>query len=279
MRIPNPLNASHQRVLKFKGFSNFRDLGGYVSARGAQVKWGVLYRSGHLAKMKFADLKRFKSLDVHTVIDFRSDLEREKDPNRLPALNNIKTLSLPILDPSTSAWAKELRAAIQNKNFQNFDPSEKMREWYQVLAVENVDQYKCFIHAVLKAQGAPVLWHCTAGKDRTGLAAAILLQLLDVQHDTVVKDYLLSAKYADQRRTLILLLRLTRGKEVAKNIQTFMRVEKEWINAAFRTIDHHWGSFETYSHDALGLSGEQINQLRHNLLESVAPTNLPTIDC
>jgi len=261
------LNTSHQRVLKFKGFSNFRDLGGYAAADGAQVKWGVLYRSGNLAKAKSVDLKRLESLNIHTVIDFRSDLEREKDPNRLPASNNIKTRSLPILDPSTSSWSKELRAAIQTNKLQYFDPLEKMGEWYQVLAVENVDQYKCFIHAVLKAQGAPVLWHCTAGKDRAGLAAAILLRLLGVYQDVVVKDYLLSAKYADQRKSLILLLRLTRGKEVAENVQMFMRVQKEWIEAAFRAIDLHWGSFETYSHDALELSGEQINQLRHNLLE------------
>jgi len=116
------------------------------------------------------------------------------------------------------------------------------------------------------------------GKDRAGLAAAILLRLLGVQHDAMVKDYLLSAKYADQRRSLIMLLRLTRGKEVAENVQTFMRVQKEWIEAAFRTIDLHWGSFETYSHDALKLSGEQINQLRDNLLDGEVHINLPTVD-
>jgi protein-tyrosine phosphatase len=272
------LNTSYQRVLKFKGFSNFRDLGGYAATDGAQVKWGVLYRSGNLAKAKSADLKRLESLDIHTVIDFRSDLEREKTPNRLPDPNNIKTLSIPILEPSNSSWAKELRVAIQTKNIRNFDSSAKMGEWYQYLAVENVDQYKCFIHAVFKAQGAPVLWHCTAGKDRTGLAAAILLRLLGVQQDVVVKDYLLSANYADQRRSLILLLRLTRGKAVADTIQTFMIVQKEWIEAAFRAIELHWGSFETYSQEALELSGEQINQFRHNLLDGEVHTNLPTVD-
>lgn len=270
MRIlqkPNPLNTNHQRVLTFKGFSNFRDLGGYAAAGGAQVKWGTLYRSGHLARVKSADLRLFKSLGIHTVIDFRSDQEREKDPNRLPDSNNFKTLSLPILDPSTSSWAKELRAAIQTKKFHNFDPSSKMAEWYQVLAVENVDQYKRFIHAVLNAQGAPVLWHCTAGKDRTGFATAILLRLLGVQQDVVVKDYLLSVKYADQRKSLILLLRLIRGREAAEIVKTFMIVQKEWIGVAFHSIECQWGSFETYSREALKLSGEQINRLRHNLLD------------
>jgi protein-tyrosine phosphatase len=263
--------TSHQRVIKFRGFSNFRDLGGYPADGDARVKWGALYRSGHLAKVKSSDLRRFKRLSIDTIIDFRSDAEREKDPNRLPDSLNLKTLSIPILDPSTSSWAEELKAAIQNREFQDFDPSEKMREWYQELAVGHVIPYRQFIHGVLNAQGAPVLWHCTAGKDRTGFAAAILLRILGVSQDIVEEDYLLSAKYADQRKALIWMLRLSRGKEAAETIQTFFQVKKEWIEAAFQAIDAHWGDFETYSYEALGLSESQVSQLRDQLLDG--PTN------
>jgi protein-tyrosine phosphatase len=261
------MNTSHHRIIKFRGFSNFRDLGGYPAEGGNQVKWGALYRSGHLAKMKPIDLKRFKRLGIDTIIDFRSDPEREKDPNRLPDSLNLKTLSIPILDPSTSSWAEDLKTAIQNREYQDFDASEKMREWYQDLAVGHVGQYRQFIHGVLNAQGAPVLWHCTAGKDRTGIAAAILLRILGVRQDVVEEDYLLSAKYADQRRSLIWLLRFSRGKEAAETVQTFFQVQKEWIKAAFQAIDDHWGDFENYSHEAIGLSESQIHQLRGQLLE------------
>ena len=272
------MNTDHHRVIKFRGFSNFRDLGGYHADGGAQVKWGVLYRSGHLAKMKPTDLRRFQRLGIETIIDFRSDQEREKDPNRLPDSLNLNLLSIPILDPSTSSWAEELRTAIQTREFLGFDPSKKMRTWYQELAVGHVDQYRRFIQAVLGAQGAPVLWHCTAGKDRTGFAAAILLRLLGVQQESIEKDYLLSARYADQRRALIWMLRLTRGKEAAEIVQTFLRVYREWIKAAFHAIDAHWGNFETYSQEALRLSASQISQLRHNLLEHAIHTNLSSND-
>jgi len=268
------MNANHQRIIKFRGFSNFRDLGGYSAEAGTQVKWGVLYRSGHLAKMKSSDLRRFERLGIDTIIDFRSDQEREKEPNRLPDSLNLKKISLPILDPSTSSWGEELRTAIQTREFQDFDASEKMREWYQELAVGHVDQYKRFVHAVLSAQGASVLWHCSAGKDRTGFAAAILLRVLGVKQDTVEKDYLLSAKYADQRKPLIWILRLARGKEAAEVIQTFFQVQREWIKAAFQAIDAHWGNFETYSHEALGLSANQISQLRDHLLENTIHTSV-----
>jgi protein-tyrosine phosphatase len=272
------MNTSHQRVIKFRGFSNFRDLGGYPVDGDAQVKWGVLYRSGHLAKMKSSDLTRFKQLGIDTIIDFRSDPEREKDPNRLPDSLNLKTLSIPILDPSTSSWAAELRTAIQNREYQDFDPSEKMREWYQELAVGHVGQYRQFIHGVLNAQGAPVLWHCTAGKDRTGFAAAILLRILGVKQEIVEEDYMLSAKYADQRKALIWMLRLSRGKEAAKIIQTLFQVQKQWIEAAFQAIDVQWGDFKTYSHEALGLSTSQVDQLRDSLLEHVIDTIISSSD-
>ena len=261
------MNTSHQRVIKFRGFSNFRDLRGYAADGDARVKWGVLYRSGHLAKMNSSDLRRFKQLGIETIIDFRSDPERDKDPNRLPDSLNFKTLSIPILDPSTSSWAEDLKMAIQNREFQDFDASEKMREWYQELAVGHVIPYRQFIQGVLNAQGAPVLWHCTAGKDRTGFAAAILLRILGVSQDIVEDDYLLSAKYADQRRALIWMLRLSRGKEAAETIQTFFQVQKEWIRAAFQAINAHWGDFESYSYEALGLTESQVSQLRDQLLE------------
>ena len=142
-----------------------------------------------------------------------------------------------------------------------------MRGWYQELAVGHVIPYRQFIQGVLNAQGAPVLWHCTAGKDRTGFAAAILLRILGVSQDIVEDDYLLSAKYADQRKVLIWMLRLSRGKEAAETIQTFFQVQKEWIRAAFQAINAHWGDFESYSYEALGLTASQVSQLRDQLLE------------
>jgi protein-tyrosine phosphatase len=261
-------NNGHQRVVAFKGASNFRDLGGYSTESGSSVKWGVLYRSGHLAKMKSVDLKRFAALNIHTLIDFRSDQEREKDPNRLPFSQDINIISLPILNPFDASWAQELRVAIESKNLQSFDPSQEMLDFYRSFVIENTDQYKKFIHAVLGAQGKPVLWHCTAGKDRTGFAAALLLRTLGVQHDIVVEDYLMSTEYVNRRKPLLFMLHLTRGKLFADSIQALMLVQKEWIETAFKSIDESWGSFGRYCHEALELSGEQINKLRHSLLDN-----------
>jgi protein tyrosine/serine phosphatase len=94
---------------------------------------------------------------------------------------------------------------------------------------------------------------------------------LGVRQNIVEEDYLLSAKFTEKRKTLIWMLRLSRGKEAAETVQTFFQVQKEWIKAAFQAIDTRWGNFETYSYDALGLTASQISQLKDQLLEG--PTN------
>jgi protein-tyrosine phosphatase len=255
------------RVIPFRGAHNFRDLGGYPAADGKQVRWGALYRSGHLAKMRRSDQERLLSLGLHTLVDFRSEQEREKNPDRLPDMHSIKLVSLPVLDVLNDAMTEEIYARIDRKDFQGFDPDEKMKEMYRALAVDSVDQYRRFVSSVLEAGGRPVLWHCTAGKDRAGFAAAILLRLLGVDDDVVMDDYMLSARYADPNRNLIFLLRLTRGKEIAQIVASMLRVEREWLQTAFNSIDQQWGSFESYTEKALGLSQGDIDRLLGTLLE------------
>jgi protein-tyrosine phosphatase len=165
---------------------------------------------------------------------------------------------------------QELQEAAKTKNLQSFDPSEKMMGLYRSFVLENNHQFQGFIQAVLAAQGKPVLWHCVAGKDRTGFAAAILLRILGVPHQVVMQDYMLSAQYADRRKPLILMLRLIRGEEIADIIRTFYSVQKEWLQVAFQAIDDVWGSFEQYRLEALKVSQDQVYQLREFLLDGVA---------
>jgi protein-tyrosine phosphatase len=263
---PGPMNADCQRVLPFRGIANFRDLGGYPAADGKRVKWGILYRSGHLAKATSSDLNTLQALNIETVIDFRSAQEKEKEPDRLPNTGSIKTLALPMLDVVNEAMSKEIHAVVENKNYHDFDPDQKMMAMYQLIASEYAAEYQLFMQTILAAEGKPVLWHCTAGKDRTGFGAAILLRLLGVSHQVILEDYLLSNKYAAKRRSLILFLRLTKGKEIIKIAKKMMSVDKTWIQAAFHAVDQQWGSFENYAKEGLALSPADIAQLRATLL-------------
>ena len=260
------MNPHHRRVLPFRKVANFRDLGGYPAVDGQRVKWGLLYRSGHFANATRSDLNKLHALNIATMIDFRSALEKEQEPDRLPNGSSIQTLSLPMLDVVNEAMSKEIHAAVKNNNFQNFDPAEKMLQMYQLIAREHAAEYQKFIHTILSADGKPVLWHCTAGKDRTGFGAAILLRLLGVDDKLIIEDYLLSNQYVEKRWRLIIMLLVTRGREPIRILKKLMSVDETWIQAAFHAVDQQWGSFDRYAAEALNLTAADIAQLQATLL-------------
>jgi protein-tyrosine phosphatase len=256
----------YSRVLSFKGVSNFRDLGGYPTREGKQVKWGVLYRSGHLAKLRRAALRQFEQLQIHTLVDLRSDMERDKDPDRLPPSHSIRVRALPIFDEGNEAMVEEVKQRLKNNDFRGFDPDAIMVAAYRQFALRFSEQYRQFVHTVLEAGGAPVLWHCTAGKDRAGFAAALLLRILGVERRVAVQDYMLSAQYINRMMKLYILIWLTKGAKTARMLRSFVEVREHWIEAAFQAIDEHWGSFETYVEQALALSPRAVGQMRKSLL-------------
>ncbi len=268
--IPSTLPALQQadhRLLNFEGIANFRDLGGYPTTDGQQVKWGVLYRAATLAESSKADLVGLEQLNLATLIDFRSAAEKEKEPNRLPDPVGFQVVEIPTLDDGNKAMVGEIMARIESGDFDGFDPNALMLEANRQFASTFTPQFRQFMQTVLQANGASVAWHCSAGKDRTGFAAAILLRILGVPQDVVMQDYMASKQHAlDARRSQLLLLRVFKGAEAADKLTALMGVEEAWLNAAFEQIDASWGSFDNYVRDGLGLTETDVAQLRTTLL-------------
>ena len=259
--------ADH-RHLDFAGIYNFRDLGGYPTEDGSRVKWGVLYRSGTLHGASDADLEYLQQLGLHALVDFRSSAEKEAEPDHLPEQHDFSVVEIPTLDGGENSVAREIMARVENGDFSDFDPQEFMLEANRHFASNFTPQYREFLQVVTAAEGRPVLWHCSAGKDRAGFAAAILLRILGVPQDVVVRDYALSKQYSlAARRNQLLLLRLFKGKEAADKLTVIMGVEPEWLEAGFAEIDIQYGSFENYVREGLGLSNEDVAGLRSALLE------------
>jgi protein-tyrosine phosphatase len=265
--LPADQRAAH-RVLNFEGISNFRDLGGYPAVGGKQVKWGVLYRSATLADSTPADLQGLERLQLAALIDFRSAAEKQEEPNRLPEPAAFRVVEIPTLDEGNKALVGEIMERIESGNFDGFDPDQSMMTANRQFASEFTPQFRQFIHTVLEANGEPVLWHCSAGKDRTGFAAAILLRILGVPEDLVMRDYMASKQHAlDARRSQLMLLRIFKGKEAADKLSVMMGVEEDWLAAAFEEIDSTWGSFDVYATRGLQLDEDDIARLRLALLE------------
>jgi protein-tyrosine phosphatase len=263
---PAPEREAHRRVA-FAGAHNFRDLGGYPASAGRRVKWGLLYRSDNLSKLSKRDLQALNSLGLHRLIDFRADFEKSMAPNRLPGNSGFNVVELPVFD-SNNKLGQELRERFISGNLDGIDADQLLHEANRQFVTEFTPQYRAFVHEVLAAAGRPIAFHCTAGKDRTGFAAAILLRLLGVAEETIIADYLISKRYSLKSRSRdIMLARVMRGAHAATIITKLSSVEPGYLQTAFATIDQEYGSFDAYLTDGLGLSATDIETLRSTLLE------------
>ena len=223
-------------------------------------------RSGTLAHSSDADLEGLARLQLDTLIDFRSAAEKEEEPDRLPEPPGFRVVEIATLDDGNKMVAEIMRS-IETGDFGDMDPDGMMLDANRQFASEFTPQYREFARTVQATNGAPVLWHCSAGKDRAGFAAAILLRILGVPEDIVMQDYMASRDHAlEARRFQMMLLRLFEGQEAADKMAVFMGVEEAWLRAAFDEIDARWGSFDDYVRDGLGLSDADVEQLRNQLL-------------
>lgn len=262
-------NLKRRRVLKFRGVHNFRDLGGYVGADGKTVKWGVLFRSGNFTKASRKDQAKLLALGLTKVIDFRSEMERVQDPSRLPAALESEVVTIPILDEANKKLMKEMRVKVETRDFSmiDLDYNEFMRTTYVTLVTDFAGKFRTFFETLLANEGKPLVWHCTAGKDRTGISAAMLLKVLGVDEETIFDDYMLSRKHANARWPIVVLLFLRAGRQAARQMRGMSLVERNWIEKAFATIDEGWGNFETYRKEMLGLTDADVAKLQEWYLE------------
>lgn len=260
-------DQARKRHLPFSGVKNFRDLGGYQTVDGRTIRWRVLYRSDSLHKLTATDLKKLAGLSLDRIIDFRAEHELAKEPDRLPINTGPRAVYVPILDSSTEIW-RDSREQFVKDNLQNIDPAKYMIRTNIELATRFTTQMQKFISELMLTNGHPVLFHCAAGKDRTGFAAAILLRMLGVPQDVVMEDYLLSNRYylASYKRELV-LLQLMKGKNFAAVVKGFLEVRPAYLSAAFEAIDNQHGSFENYIRVGLGLIEKDIEHLKMFYLE------------
>ena len=167
------MSLAPERSLGFAGASNFRDLGGYAGAGGLPVRWRRLFRSDHLAGLTPKDAQQFQRLGVTRVFDFRGEQERAAVPYELPGV----TQHALTIEPTVVQRMKDLLDAGEA-----ITPERTvalMQQTYRGFVHDNADRFaELFAH--LLADDAPLVFHCTAGKDRTGFAAALILLALDV---------------------------------------------------------------------------------------------------
>jgi protein-tyrosine phosphatase len=256
-----------RRHVPLEGAHNFRDVGGYQTEDGRRVRWGLFYRSDDLSALTDADLAQLHGLGLKLVCDFRSPEEKAEEPDRLPAERTPELVELPIFDESFSPVA--FREKITSGTLGDTDLRRMLVEGNRMFATRYAPQYAAMFERLTQPDQLPALVHCTAGKDRTGFAAAVLLRTLGVPLETVYEDFLLTNHYTAREieRTLWMIRLVSMFRTDPEQVRPVLGVERAYLEAAFGAVDERYGSFDAYRRDALGLDDAETAAFRGLALE------------
>ncbi|MGP2442255.1 tyrosine-protein phosphatase [Streptomyces sp. JW3] len=242
------------RLIQLDGAVNFRDAGGYRTADGQWVKMGVVYRSDAWDKLTDADLAKLRRLGIDTDYDLRMTSERTAAPDRLPT--GVTYVSANVSGdangggyemPTTAAGAAQMM----------IDGEKSMVSGDTAKAAYST------VFGGIAADAEGSVYHCTAGKDRTGWASAALLTALGVDRATVMADYLASNDYRAEANAAALAALPAAQAAVYKPM---LDVRAEYLNSGFEEVEDAYGSFAAYEKQALGLDGKELRHLKSELL-------------
>lgn len=239
--------------MQVSGAPNFRHIGGYTGHAGRRVAARRIFRSDHLGALTAEDEMRIRALGLRRVLDLRGVNERAAAPC---VLASVTVHSLPI-EPTIVQVLSELVSAGHQ-----LTPNEvvaHMQHTYRRFVRNNTHRFaELFAH--LLASDEPTVFHCTAGKDRTGLAAALILRSLDVSEADVLRDYLLTNERLPP-------LEASRNGLDPSVLTVLSRVQPEFLQAAFEAIDADHGGFEAYLTEGLRVGRVERERLREMYLE------------
>ena len=253
------------RHIYFKKVVNFRDVGGLKTTQGRTVKWGKIFRSDNLSQLRTSEFNKFNGLNIKTVFDLRTPQEIEGKEDHLPA--NVTYVHAPsVLDHSD--LLSGMRSKVLNGEISDEESIKIMAEFYRGIVADNVPALKQLLQTIVNSD-EPILYHCSAGKDRTGITTALILSILKVDRQTIVKEYLLSDYYRRQKVEKMLakanIAKVVKPRIGVGVIQNFMSVDERYLNEAFTYIDTNYGGMDAFIKNQLGISDAQREQIIEKL--------------
>lgn len=252
------------------GVRNFRDVGGLPTVDGRRVRYGQLFRSGHLAHATQEDAEFLASLGLHTIFDFRNaaDMKLEGPDVELPGVRNV---NLPLTDPAHGSefWKMvrdgeidQLRSILGDGK-----AADRMVNSYRTIIKERTAEHSQVLHALVE-DSVPALMHCAAGKDRAGLSIAVALLALGVEREAILADYLESnAKHRRYKVHRSSSSASAYSPEVMELLSPLFDARAEYLAAAIETIEETWGGVDGYLEQGLRITPEQRERLRERLLD------------
>lgn len=239
-----------------QGAINFRQLGGYATQQGTHVKSGKLFRSGELSKLTDADVKLLADQHINHIVDFRSNQEVATAKDRLPA--GAVYLQLPAGSENVGNIMAMLPKLTTGDSL--------MTSFYSQTSHLKA-KYQPFFQELLKTpDNSALLFHCTAGKDRTGIGAAMLLYVLGVPGETIMTDYLASNDYrkAENDKMVAGMASMGIKEQAARDV---VSVKENYLQATYMAIVKQYGSMDNFVSKELGLTTADIALLRKKYTE------------
>lgn len=263
--------AEPERILDIQSIINFRDIGGYTTVDGRSTKWRKVFRSGDMSRFAAKDQPTVNALGINTVVDLRSDEERLRGPSRwYDEASRPETVLLPI-GGSAADWSSSLSRQLQTGGFSRAELNATFIEMYATVPLENTEEYRALFTELLGNADEAMLVHCTGGKDRTGIAAALILAAVDVPRVTIMQDFLLTNEAIDvPRAAKMLAMIFSRDADNQIDsvaIEPMLVVDPVYLETAFAAIEAEYGSLDNYFRVALGLTAGRRAELRAVLLD------------
>jgi protein-tyrosine phosphatase len=248
--------AADRRV-PFEGVTNFRDLGGYRTRSGARTRWGVAFRAEALHGLSDADRELYRQLGMRTVYDLRSDMERQARPGPFPS-EWVEVVGRP---PDRDV-ASPLAGRVTTD-----DGEQVLGDLYTGLIEHSATKIGGLLTGMTVEGALPAVFHCHAGKDRTGVVAALLLEALGVPRETVLDDYELTSRYRSRAQQDPTYRRLIAEYALTPEAAAGVLNTPRWaMDTALRTLDERYGGIERYLTGAAAMRAADVEALRGLLL-------------
>lgn len=272
---PDPIPGFNRfGYVPLQGIINCRDLGGMPAADGKRIRKRRLMRSAALHDATAEDMKQLVRMhDLEYVIDLRAAYEVDSEPDPLPLMTGIEYVNLPALPDDAIGFSGFKNIFNDAKMLARFtkNPIETIEELYVkcILGEYGKRAYSTFLHDLLKTTEGGSLWHCTQGKDRTGIAALLVEYCLDVPMDYIRRDYLATnlfiSPWVDKMNALMRNKVLIGGLGV--DLEAYTYANPCYLDTALRTINDHYGSLDNYLTRALDFEPEKRAKLQELYLE------------
>lgn len=249
------LADSSKRLVPVKGAHNFRDVGGYKTTDGREVKWGKVYRSASINHLTDDDMALMESKGIKTVIDFRGKAEAAAAPDRLNP-NTDYTLSPAGSDSLPNP--KQIAELLKNGDFLIKMYGEEGLKYFG-------DRYRpMFVKLLTLDNEEALMYHCTGGRDRTGMATALFLYILGVPKDVITEDFVASNVYLKPIMGSMLKPLSQMSGLSEEEVEHQMALRPELLKAFFEAISKQYGSIENFMLVEMGIGSKEITLLKAN---------------